>query len=790
MQDLALALGFWLVYEAISLPLRWALTPLPVSADLRRLMSRVAGPAILALAAGLAAHGPIRLGPISGWALVLLAGGAAGFFGCAVMGRRFFPLAVATSLPIERRRWRRDLVVESVALASFLGYVAFRRLAPEMTFEIQNSGAEKFPNAMLFWSCWHAAQLPPDDYWFSGLTQTYYYWGHFFWSWIGRLGGFPASAVIALGLARVVGLTVEASYLMLRAMKVSWRGAILGAVVIAWGGNPQAWVTLKSQFDAHRQAVAMEESPEQERAFDLIPKGTGEVLGDWQWQHYSFWEPSRVMAGTVTEFPAWSAILGDFHAHHLALPWLMGWFALMLGGDRWFLRGGSVLSRPSRLILVAGMGGGLGAAACLANRWFLPVVFAGGAVLLFWRRNGAAWKDGFVILGTLGGLLGLAFVLGGDHPLAPLSPGRGAAESSSLMGRLPVKLLPSSLRSTPQEILGLWGFQLAVLVPGTFVGLFQRRRSGWALGWGLAGVLLIGAGVFLFSGAMVGRREPALLWLGLGCWIIALSGAARPWMPRRAGLAGVGACVLLAGLEFFYIQDRMTGDLARYNSYFKFSYAAWPALSATAWVAAVKLWTLPRAGGGRWIIRVLLAFLIPGVMAMWVFGGPARVLQARVGDDAERVPTLNAFAWLDSREAYQADAAALAWIRENVPPGDVVAEAPTQAGYSYQGRVASLAGRPVALGWGHHEAQWRGVAIYDRLSARHEAVNRLFLAGDAEAMREAARVLHVQWAIMGKYERETYGESAFQESLEMMREAAMLRKAFPSREPRTFLFEF
>lgn len=238
MSDIGLALLFWLLFELVSIPLRWALIPFSLSSDLRRMLSRLGGPVLIALATGFAAHGLLPLNPVTCLMVVCLSGGVALLFVFVSMGQQALPSVLSSIFPIERRTWRRDVVLEAFFLMSFLGYVAFRRLAPEMTFEIQNSGAEKFANSMLFWSCWHAVTLPPQDYWFSGLPQTYYYWGHYFWSWLGRLGGFPASAVIALSLARVVTMTAEASYLLLRSFRLSWRAALVGGLLMTWEATP------------------------------------------------------------------------------------------------------------------------------------------------------------------------------------------------------------------------------------------------------------------------------------------------------------------------------------------------------------------------------------------------------------------------------------------------------------------------------------------------------------------------------------------------------------------------
>ena len=278
---------FLLLYECLSLPLRFALSAVAMPSDIRRVLSRIAGPAMLVAIAWFGGHLGLKIG-FASIGLIVGAGFAVGtgIWAAGKSGPRSFRDVRSSFTP--RRISKRVFAFEAIGPIIFFSYLTFRMLAPEMTFEIGNSGAEKFPNAMFFWSAWHSQTLPPDDYWLSGNPQLYYYWGHFFWAWIGRAGGFPAEWVITLGLARLVQLVWEASYLLLRSFGLRIASSICGALVIALGGNPQAIVTLHKQYKASVDFGGVQ---------------------DWEFGSYSFWEPSRVIENTVNEFPMWSPIL-------------------------------------------------------------------------------------------------------------------------------------------------------------------------------------------------------------------------------------------------------------------------------------------------------------------------------------------------------------------------------------------------------------------------------------------------------------------------------------------------
>ena len=309
MMDFGWAALYFLWFEVLSLPLRLVLARTRAPEDVRRFLSRVAGPVVLVLPIWYGGHVASFVtwhGFGLAWIGLALAGGAwhARRTGGLIRGLGYE--WIGSGYQGTPRRAARQLAPEFIAFALFMGFIAFRRWVPEMTFEVGASAAEKFGNAMMFWSTWHGRGLPPEDYWLAGEPLTYYYWGHFHWSWLGRMGGFPAELALNLALARTTVLVFEGAWLLGRAMGLRAGWATVGAVAATWGGNPEAL----------KQAWHVWSVPN-------VP---------YQWGGYDFWKPSRAIENVVDEFPAFSAILGDFHAHHLALPWFLGWLAILVAG--------------------------------------------------------------------------------------------------------------------------------------------------------------------------------------------------------------------------------------------------------------------------------------------------------------------------------------------------------------------------------------------------------------------------------------------------------------------------
>jgi YYY domain-containing protein len=757
--DFLWAALFLLWCEALSLPLRWAMAGWRAPADLRRMLSRLAGPPLVAMPLWFAAHagrGPLERG--AGFAALGLAG-ALGLYAGLRQTR-----SPARLLAYEGGHPARQAALDALMVALMLGFAAFRRYVPELTtYTLDSSAAEKFANAMFFWSNWNARQLPPEDYWLAGNPLPYYYWGHFFWAYVARLGGFRAVLAPNLALAMVVALTWTSAYALARAVRLPWAWAAGAALCVTWAGNPESLAHLADWMRS------------------------GFRLGA-----YDYWGPSRAIANVVDEFPAFSAILGDFHAHHLALPWLTGWLAL--SAARW-RSGGHGLSALTWVL----SWGALGAAAVLTNLWNLPLVALCAAALLALSGGLCCAKAHRAALRRLGlaALLLAAAILAGMRLLrsgAPLPIPADAAPG--ILARLHLRALAPELRSSLSNLFAMWGLPASALALGALARLFRRPTAGAATAgperFRSAALAAAGALLIFAHATPLGSRIPGgTAWVGVGValWVAALASGRRAWLSRPAAFLALGGCAVLSGLELLYMPDRYVGVLARYNSYFKFTYPVWPVLWVAAWAASRRLWrarlSAPVALPARSAL-VALALLSSVYTARAM---PARIAMARAGDAPPRHLTLNAFDFTRHRPFSAPESPLIRFIRRHVPVEDRVAEAgwtrsDEAMAYKYQGRIASLAGRAVPVGWAHHEQQWRGPAGYGAIDRRIAEVNALYRSAEPGELRERAAALGVRWIVYGVAEAQAYGPGP----LEVLRATFPVVAAFPRDNPAAFLF--
>ncbi|MFC6614972.1 DUF2298 domain-containing protein [Halopenitus salinus] len=653
-----------------------------------------------------------------------------------------------------------------VFLAAFLFVVAIRAADPAVV----PVGGEKFLDYGLLRSILRAETLPPTDVWFAGEPLTYYYGGHLAVALVATLTGTPPAYAYNLGLAGAYACLVAGAFDLARAIAadrgLAERGAAragaLAAVLVGLASNlvPAIGIALRTLPDPAARTLA-----------GLVTTGGPEaaetLLADTARFHY--WTASRVIDGTINEFPLFAFLNGDLHAHMLGAPFLL--FGTAVAYAYWRTPQSSIARR--RGLLVGVVVPFLGTLAVI-HTWDLPTLL------------GVCW-------------LALAFA-----PASPVTllPG-GDRLRSVLRSRLDSGPLRTEIERTSGAlavtvVLGALGFVLAapfLLSAGgqqTPALVDPADRSALGALVRVHGVFLAGFLLYLLGRFPSGRLPLvggvlalAVAGVLVGVPAVALVGPilVLGWVASRTGrdvgfettlvLAGAG----LVGLVEFVHLSELAGP-GRLNTVFKIYFNVWVlwgvALGVVLALAYARGFSVPATrsksvallGGVRARLpdqraasRVVVVVLVVSVLpyAAFALGGHFA---------ANDAGTLDATAHLEENRS--AEAAGIRWLdahatREDVllaAPGatrspEGLAEHPGEPGpYTWEANPASsFTGIPTVAGW-DHQVGYRGTEAY---YGRVADVDRAYAGSDAERVA-VLREYDVRYVWVGPGERARYGE--------------------------------
>jgi YYY domain-containing protein len=588
---------------------------------------------------------------------------------------------------------RSHLVVWGAAHLVFL--VAFGSALLLRSFTPDVWGVEK-PMDMAFIDAVSRAHFfPPADPWYSGSSLNYYYFGHYLIAWLIRVTGSTAATAYNVAVALVFAFTATAVFGVGAGLYSAFdRERASARRILAAGGAAGALSMLIGTLATASALVA----------------ARGSLL------RFHWWEPSRVIAHAANDFPFYSLLIGDLHAHVLVMPFEL----LVIGLAVSVALDGPRVSDPVSLVLVALVVGMIGA----TNSFSAPVaaaILVGAAVL--WgaenRRFGAAvgWTIAVLILATI---FFLPFLLGFDSPAG----GIGFVDSHDAFWRF-----------GRDEFL-LYGLFIWLIAPAS-VGALMRispRRLAQA---GIAAAALVALAAF--AGEAVGVSAA----LVTAVFLYAPTEDGLPVNRRlfRLIVAGGVVCALLS--QLVYLRDAFdTGLDYRFNTIFKLGYQAWYFFAVAAAVVLVRNW---QRGGAWWRIWRLGAISLGAVALSYPFAGA----YAETGAFS-RAPTLDGIGWL--RAKAPADVQAIGWLNRNVYGHPTILEATgpdfDPAGH---GRVSVYTGLPTVLGWLGHEIQWGR-----HPGTRWDDVRTIYATRDISEARRLLRRYHVEYVFVGQLERSDY----------------------------------
>ncbi len=521
----------------------------------------------------------------------------------------------------DRRRYAETMGVFTVA---FLLLVAVRALDPA----VHPGGGEKFLDFGMLTALARAGALPPEDFWFAGERVQYYYGGHMIAALLARLTGTAPRFAYNLALPGFYAAFVTAAYSLAGAVAADRGRSRVSAGVFA-----AVLVGLASNLATPLRALAWW-------------VGDGTVLWvtglDAAWAvdgpaTFSYWPASRVIEGTINEFPLFAYLNGDLHAHMMSPPLTL--LVAAVGYAYWHTPA-TDLRRRRLLVLATAPLAGLVA---FVNTWSFPTTLG-----VTWLALALAPADPRHLVPRVGpppspesddgglsavgpddgalraGLARLVDELGRTATALVLTGVVAALAAATVLpfligatgGRRGIGLLTAENRSRLLGLLVVHGVFLAIA--GRFLGgqvvagLGRRSRTGVAaVGVGLGVVVL--AALVTLVGPLVGVQPrvlgavPFVLLIAVG-WVL-VRGESTVGGPAEAdadtetagrdGTAGagyetallVGAAGLVTLVEFVYVTETGPG---RFNTVFKVYAQVW-ALSAVAGGALLAEYADPAA---------------------------------------------------------------------------------------------------------------------------------------------------------------------------------------------------
>ncbi|MGE0448221.1 MAG: DUF2298 domain-containing protein [Vicinamibacterales bacterium] len=607
---------------------------------------------------------------------------AMGFAALAPVATRLLAAAIIVSAlvaTIVRKRdfpdaWRTHrkafLVVESTWLAASAAFVALRGLSPAIV------GGEKLMDFAFLNAAIRSSSLPLHDPWMGGVAARYYYFGYLPWAAMSKALVVAPAVAYNLAVAAIAGSVAAAVCSIVARLSRQWWAATASAFALVLAGTPAG----------ARQFVAQ--------------------------GGYDSWAPTRVIPGTINEFPFFTFFWGDLHPHLLAMPNLLLFVALVIA---------ALLEPSSRRIHLARamlLGTAAGVAA-ITSPWDLAPIAIAGSVLLIvrWRTDGP--QPAAVALATAGGAA-----------LVVAAPALARAPAATVHIGLASMHSPIGAFVLVQ---GLWILPAAAYA----VAAIARDRSGRRLALAAASGLIV---------AMATRSvTPSLLAVLLVvCWRMA---------PRRVDAAWTCSAVAIALLllaELCFVDDVYGRELERMNLVFKLHLHAAILLALAWWVCMRDAWAIA-SGSVRTVVATVAVVACASCVVFpvratatayrdaegWTLDGAARLARTRPGD-----------------------AAVLRYLASRKDDRIVLLEA-TGPPYSWAARISSYSGVPAILGWANHERVWRRDDQARAEINRRAGDVRLAYEGDADAAAGVLETYGVSFVVVGDYERQAYPGADF-----------------------------
>ena len=619
-----------------------------------------------------------------------------------------------------------DLVYaeELLFFAAFLLWTYFAGFHPAAY------GTEKFMDYGFMEAMMRSKTLPATDLWYSQGKINYYYGGQYFAVFLTKLSGAKVELTYNLMRTFVAGLAFAMPFSLVHQMVTDRLGktgsrwkktlpsvtGILAGISVSIAGN--------MHYVVYGQIIP------------FIRKLKGEEVS-------SYWFPDAtryigfnpdVEDKTIHEFPCYSFVLGDLHAHVVDIMFVL----LLLG----LLYAWMKKVRTTEL-----SGESMSRREFWKKQLLMPQLLATGALLgMFHWTN--YWDFVIYFVVTCGAALFMNII--GQKGKIRWALGVTAAQAAEILILATVIILPFTLQ-----------FDTSNMVQGIALAQHHSLPHQLLVLWGLPGILTILFVVSLLIEKLRGAEQKSLYHL--------LTSIRLPDL--FAVLMGLCAIGLVLIPELVYVRDIYENGNARANTMFKLTYQAYIMFGMTMIYAIFRLLII----GKNKILKVL-AF-IGLFFFVWTCGYFGNSVHSWFGEvwKPSQYKGLNATAFLETD--FPEDVNGIRWLKENISDAPVVLEANGDS-YSEYERVSAMTGLPTIMGWYVHEWLWRG--NLSDLNAKIEEIQEIYTSTDETRVKELLEEYNVSYIFVGSCERNKYGADMNNDLLKSLGEVVFQDSEYPT----------
>lgn len=567
-----------------------------------------------------------------------------------------------------QKRWLLILVEEWLFLLGFVFLIFIRAHRPDIL------DLEKFMDAGFIQAYLRSPTLPAEDMWLSGEKINYYTFGHFMGSIMTRLWGLRIEygynillgLLMGLGLAEAFSVGANLVWPLIKDKGQKWvrllRSGLIAAFLVIIGGNSHAaWY----------------------------------LLSNYTFRAYWYPDATRFIDRTIHEFPAYSFIVSDLHAHVWGLPLVL---FLLINILVWI---NQIQAEASQEIT--------GLKKLLKLKTVIRALPLG--VLFGVMMMTSTWD--FLIYGMLMVMLSLVLLV------------------QDLKVWLKIILSGAVTIATALLVASPWLLNFVSISEG--VKFAAEHSPFWQL-------LVLWSGHVTFS----------LVTLYFANRLISQSSDRQNQALKTPAMMIVAlvltALILIALPELIYFKD-IYPNHPRANTMFKLTFQAFVMMGlAISWLAGV-LHLKKFHQNLRVILRFLLGIFILAVGIYPYFG------YRDYYDRLKKYRGLNGLYWMqqDLTHDYQL----ILWLRQNVTGRPVILEAAGDS-YTKYARVSTFTGFPTVVGWKVHQWLWRGG--YTVPQGRSDEVEQVYRQPLSATAQQILKKYQVKYIVVSSLERDKYSK--------------------------------